>query len=139
MEEEGYWYPSAIDLILERVNSYVHKGEAANPRRGTIDNLQNPSPTRRTSIERLKEKLQDRKHKIFYFEECTGPTRPKAQRLPKEETSLQYLNRILSSATLRFRSDRIVSGSLNAFYGHLGITLDLRARVSSRTHGSKGF
>jgi hypothetical protein len=61
MEEEGYWYPSAINLILERVNSYVHKGEAANPRRGTIDNLQNPSPTRRTSIERLKEKLQDRK------------------------------------------------------------------------------
>jgi len=61
MEDEGCWYPSAINLILERVNPYVHKGEAANPRRGMIDNLQDPAPPRRTSMERLKEKLQDRK------------------------------------------------------------------------------
>jgi hypothetical protein len=61
MEDEGYWYPSAIDLILKRVNSYVHKGKAANPKRRTIDNLQDPAPTRRTSMERLEEKLQDRK------------------------------------------------------------------------------
>jgi hypothetical protein len=47
--------------MLERVNSYVHKGEAANPRQGTIDNLQDPAPPRRTSMERPKEKLQDRK------------------------------------------------------------------------------
>ena len=61
MEDEGYWYPSAINLMLERVNSYVHKGEAANPRQGTIYNLQDPAPPRRASMGRPKEKLHDRK------------------------------------------------------------------------------